>query len=118
MPALGRVVQPGVCQPWRNGDGSIPRIEGICFDSSDIRQREMQLAADESVAKSAEHRAVIERAEGGLMYKRGMDGDQAFLMLSALSQNANTKTVVDSREHHSVEAARAIVQRPYFTATG
>ncbi|HSU71338.1 MAG TPA: PAS and ANTAR domain-containing protein, partial [Micrococcaceae bacterium] len=87
-----------VAQPWVEADGSIRGLRGVCIDSTDIRQRETQLVADEAVAKSAEHRATIEQAKGALMYQHGIDADQAFLILSTLSQNTNTKLWAISEE--------------------
>jgi PAS domain S-box-containing protein len=87
-----------IAGPWRDADGSIRGVKGVCVDSTDVRQRESQLAADEAVARSIEHRATIEQAKGALMYQHGIDADQAFLILSTLSQNANTKLWAISEE--------------------
>lgn len=66
-------------------------LSGVFIDMTSVRENETRLAADEAVAKSAQHRAAIEQAKGWLMATRNVDAEQAFSMLSEVSQSSNTK---------------------------
>ncbi len=82
-----------VCESAEVGpeQDSVRAINGHYIDlTADFRQ-ESEKVAQQAVADSAQHRATIERAVGGLMVGYGLDADRAFDMLRWWSQNKNVK---------------------------
>jgi hypothetical protein len=75
----------------RAGADSVTSIAGYYIDLTEDFRRESVKAANKAVVESAEHRAIIERALGGLMVAYGLNSDQAFGMLRWWSQNKNVK---------------------------
>lgn len=75
----------------RAGAESVTSIAGYYIDLTEDFRRENVKAANKAVVESAEHRATIERAVGGLMVAYGLTSEQAFGMLRWWSQNKNVK---------------------------
>jgi hypothetical protein len=75
----------------RDGAGSVTSIAGYYIDLTEDFRQEGLKAAHKAVVESAEHRAIIERAVGGLMVAYGLNSEQAFGMLRWWSQNKNVK---------------------------
>lgn len=69
----------------------VTSIDGYYIDLTDNFREETDKAAHQAVVESAESRATIERAVGGLMVAYGLTSDQAFAMLRWWSQNKNVK---------------------------
>jgi hypothetical protein len=72
-------------------DVSGPWLAGQLIDLTELRLAATREVADEAVAASAQHRAVIEQAKGALMLAYRMDADTAFGWLRRRSQDTNTK---------------------------
>lgn len=70
---------------------STPVIDGYLVDLTEDFRQDAEQVARRAVHESAQHRATIERALGGLMVAYGLDGDGAFDMLRWWSQNRNMK---------------------------
>ncbi len=75
----------------REGEHAVTAINGYYIDLTEDFRHESEKVAHKAVVESAEHRAIIERAVGGLMVAYGLDPDQAFGMLRWWSQNKNVK---------------------------
>lgn len=75
----------------RAGDEAVTSIAGYYIDLTEDFRQENAKAANKAVIESAEHRATIERAVGGLMVAYGLNSEQAFGMLRWWSQNKNVK---------------------------
>lgn len=76
------------------GSTDAPGVAGITGQLVDLTEDlrwESAEAARQAVVASAEHRADIERAVGGLMVVYGLTASQAFEMLRWWSQNRNVK---------------------------
>lgn len=80
------VCEGGVCE-----DDRVTSIEGYYVDLTADFRAESELFANQAVAASAEHRAIIEQAKGSLMLAYGLDADQAFAMLNWWSSHRNLK---------------------------
>lgn len=72
-------------------DVSGPWLTGQLIDLTELRLAATREVADEAVAASAQHRAVIEQAKGALMLAYRMDADTAFGWLRRRSQDTNVK---------------------------
>ncbi|GAB3561326.1 PAS and ANTAR domain-containing protein [Spelaeicoccus albus] len=103
--------------------GDVIGLSGYFIDLTAVREHETRAVADEAVARSAEHRGIIEQAKGWLMATRGVDAEAAFTILSEISQSSNTKlfAVAEALIHH-VEAesvpAAGRNSRPVASTTG
>jgi hypothetical protein len=82
------VCEGGMCD---EDDDRITSVGGYFIDLTEQFAAESEGVAREAVAASAEHRAAIEQAKGGLMLAYGVDADQAFAMLTWWSRNKNVK---------------------------
>ncbi len=81
------ICDAGVC----GDEGDVTSIEGYYIDLTEDFRHESAELAQQAVAESAQHRATIDRAVGGLMVAYGLDADQAFELLRWWSQNKNIK---------------------------
>lgn len=68
-----------------------PRVEGYVVELTPSVRAQATEVAQEAVARSAARRAVIEQAKGVLMGRHGISADEAFDLLSRMSQTSNTK---------------------------
>ncbi len=80
-----------VCEGGMCEEGAVTTIDGYYIDLTEDFEQEAEERARSAVAASAEHRATIEQAKGGLMLAYGLDPDQAFAMLRWWSRNRNVK---------------------------
>lgn len=71
--------------------GTGPWLAGHLIDLTELRLGAARDAADEAVAESRRHRAVIEQARGMVMLAYRIDADAAFQVLRRVSQHTNTK---------------------------
>lgn len=72
-------------------EGELVTVEGYYIDLTTDFVEESEEYAQQAVAASAAHRAVIEQAKGALMLAYGLDSEQAFAMLRWWSRNRNVK---------------------------
>lgn len=96
--------------------GPVAEITGHVVDLTEDLRHEGAEMARQAVAASAQHRATIERAVGGLMVAYGLDADQAFEMLRWWSQVRNVK-VRDLAERLTEAASRGASTGPALRAT-
>jgi hypothetical protein len=74
-----------------DANGRLSSITGIMVDLTSTVRAETERAARDAVAGAVRARAVIERALGILMGRRGINADAAFSLLSVHSNHTNTK---------------------------
>lgn len=77
----------GVC----DASGAVTAVHGFFIDVTDSTRREIEEQAHEAVQRSAEHRAVIEQAQGILIGVYGIDAQSAFELMRWHSQHTNSK---------------------------
>jgi hypothetical protein len=82
-------------------DGAATRLHGYLVDITRAMRMATSRDVDEAVAGATAHRRVIDQAKGILMLAYGVDADEAFGMLAAVSQNNNVK--VNALAHRLVE---------------
>ena len=72
-------------------DGTVEQLSGFFIDLTEVRRAETEAEVETALVRIAEHRAVIERAKGMLMFATGCNEAEAFAVLRRHSQNANIK---------------------------
>lgn len=80
------VCEGGVCE-----DDEVTSVDGYYIDLTADFRAESEAHANEAVAASVEHRAIIEQAKGSVMVAYGLNADQAFGMLQWWSNHRNLK---------------------------
>lgn len=105
------------CEAARGTDArGVTHIQCQLVDLTQDFRRESAEAARQAVTASAEHRAVIERAVGGLMVAYGLTASQAFEMLRWWSQDRNVK-VRDLAVRLTDGASRGTLSGPSLRTT-
>ncbi|MDQ0662154.1 hypothetical protein QFZ35_000652 [Arthrobacter ulcerisalmonis] len=80
-------------------DGTTPiGVWGVVVDLTQSIHTDRHQLATEAVAASARNRAVIEQAKGILMGRTGVNADQAYELMSQLSQDTNRKVYDIARD--------------------
>ncbi|MGP4033317.1 ANTAR domain-containing protein [Pseudarthrobacter sp. 1C304] len=92
-------------------DGTTPiGVWGVVVDLTQSIHADRHQLATEAVAASALNRAAIEQAKGILMGRTGVDADQAYELMSQLSQDTNRK--VHAIAHEIIERATTAARDP------
>lgn len=92
-------------------DGTTPiGVWGVVVDLTQSIHADRHQLATEAVAASALNRAAIEQAKGILMGRTGVDADQAYELMSQLSQDTNRK--VYAIAHEIIERATTAARAP------
>lgn len=92
-------------------DGTTPiGVWGVVVDLTQSIHADRHQLATEAVAASALNRAAIEQAKGILMGRTGVDADQAYELMSQLSQDTNRK--VHAIAHEIIERATSADRDP------
>lgn len=92
-------------------DGTTPiGVWGVVVDLTQSIHADRHQLATEAVAASALNRAAIEQAKGILMGRTGVDADQAYELMSQLSQDTNRK--VYAIAHEIIERATTAARDP------
>ncbi len=87
-------------------EGTTPvGVWGVIVDLTQSIHSDRHQLATEAVAASALNRAAIEQAKGILMGRTGVDADEAYELMSKLSQDSNRK--VHAIAHEIIERATA-----------
>jgi AmiR/NasT family two-component response regulator len=73
-------------------------VWGVVVDLTQSIHTDRHQLATEAVAASAVNRAVIEQAKGILMGRTGVNAEQAFELISQLSQDTNRKLYAIAQE--------------------
>jgi len=90
--------------PLLDGDGKMAGAAGFYVDITEQFHADVQKRLTESVTEVSERRAVINQALGILMLRYGINADDAFGLLTKLSQESNTKLRIIA-EHLVAETA-------------
>jgi PAS domain S-box-containing protein len=77
--------------PLLDGHGKMAGAAGFYVDITEQFDADVQKRLTESVTEVSERRAVINQALGILMLRYGINADDAFGLLTKLSQESNTK---------------------------
>jgi hypothetical protein len=90
--------------PLLDGHGKLAGAAGFYVDITEQFHADVQKRLTESVTEVSERRAVINQALGILMLRYGINADDAFGLLTKLSQESNTKLRIIA-EHLVAETA-------------
>jgi PAS domain S-box-containing protein len=90
--------------PLLDGHGKMAGAAGFYVDITEQFHADVQKRLTESVTEVSERRAVINQALGILMLRYGINADDAFGLLTKLSQESNTKLRIIA-EHLVAEIA-------------
>ena len=93
-----------VGNPLLDGHGNMAGAVGFYVDITEQFQADVQKRLTESVTEVTERRAVINQALGILMLRYGINAEDAFALLTKLSQESNTKLRIIA-EHLVTETA-------------